>query len=184
MQMWRLVWQTKITGLHSRKMTRFLSGGAGAPLIGRPSLFGNGQRICSERFGCRPGIMDGTTECLLNEGSICLVWRLYRAAPCPQWGPIFPFRRTRPRIARCCPPFVWRHMSRRLPQPIRWILHFTIFPARLFISVDVVDDIVMQEDVMGATARLNRIYTAGRCRYGYLLQRVSAERSDRQGRHG
>ena len=33
--------------------------------------------------------------------------------------------------------------------------------ARLFISVDVVDDIVMQEDVMGATARLNRIYTAG-----------------------
>ena len=37
-------------------------------------LFGNGQRICSERFGCQPGIMDGTTECLLNEGSICLVW--------------------------------------------------------------------------------------------------------------
>ena len=34
----------------------------------------NGQRICSERFGCQPGIMDGTTECLLNEGSICLVW--------------------------------------------------------------------------------------------------------------
>ena len=27
--------------------------------------------------------------------------------------------------------------------------------------MDVVDDIVMQEDVMGATARLNRIYTAG-----------------------
>ena len=58
---------------------------------------------------------------LLNASSTKEVY-----AWCPQWGPIFPFRRTRPRIARCCPPFVWRHISRRLPQPIRWILHFTI----------------------------------------------------------